>query len=152
VASTGSSAEVAAIVGGVGAAAIALAVAARLPSALGWGLAGLAAAYGLGLPVHVGSADQAAVYGLGMLATAELAYASLTAVTRVKGEPGTWRVRLSALLGVVVATLVADEVTIGSARLSTGDAFLLVLATSGVVLLVATIAVLVSGRRAGPDG
>jgi hypothetical protein len=145
------SAQVVGIVGGLGAAVVLLAVAVPVSTALPWALLALAAAYGLGLPVHVGSTDQATVYGLGLLAVAELAYGSLQAITRVRGEPGTWRVRLGALLGVVVATLVADSVTIDSARLSTGDAFLLVVAAAGVVLLVGAIAALVAGRRTGRD-
>lgn len=151
IAPTAGNAKVVGIVGGVGAVLVVLAVAARAPAVIPSGLAGLAAAYGLGLPVHVGSSDQAAVYGLGLLATAELSYASLQALTRVEGEPGTWRVRLASWLGVLVATLIADEVTIGSARLSTGDAFLLVVATSGLVLLVAAITLLVAGRRPNRD-
>jgi LPXTG-motif cell wall-anchored protein len=67
----------------------------------------------------------------------------------VGGEPGTRRIRVSALLGVVAATLVLDQVTVGSARVSTGDASLLVLATAGIVVLVAAIAGMVAGRR--PD-
>jgi hypothetical protein len=145
-----SNAQIVGITGGLGCLLLVVALAAPAPEAIPWGLACLAASYGLGLPVHAGSADQAAAYGIALLAAAELGYASLNARTAVGGEPGTRRIRVSALLGVVAATLVLDQVTVGSARVSTGDASLLVLATAGIVVLVAAIAVMVAGRR--PDG
>ena len=137
-----------AAVGGCGVVLLALALLLSVPELLTWALAGLAAAYGLGLPVHAGSAVQAAGYGLGLFAVAELGYASFERITRVRGEPGTGRGRLVVLLGVVGATLAVDRVAIGSAGLPAGGDLLLATAVGGVVLLVATVAALVTRHRA----
>jgi hypothetical protein len=99
--------------------------------------------------VHAGSLAQAAGYGFGLFAAAECGYASYEQHTRVRGEPGTGRARPLTLLGVVAATLAVDEVAVGSAGLPAGGELLLATAVTGLVLLVAAVATLVSRHRAG---
>jgi hypothetical protein len=147
VAPTSGNAAIVAGVGGCGMLALVPALLRFVSDLVPWALCALAGAYGVGLPVHVGSVSEAAGYGIGIFLVAEFAYASYDNVTRVKGEPGTRAPALVLLLAIVAASLLLDEVAVGSSRLATDSGLLLVTAVASVVLLFALLAGLVRGRR-----